>query len=941
MKCPVCNLYLKEFEGLSKYLLAVKEEKGDIHIHGDLDNKELVHEFCSEISHRTHTSFNDLNLKEIIFHNRQRIGDILMFTCAVRDFKKAFPKVKVNVISTAMHLWDNNPNIDSTLVPYYKNGKTLKDITVEDLLKGDTNVLKIGPGWLTNASNRIDWHFSNAYRVSMEQALGVHIPQGESRPDIWLSDEEFNAPRLIADPYWIICIGGERGWGCKMYPFERWQAFVNQNPDVKFVQIGSQGDCHQKLQGPNIIDMIGKTEDKDKGVRDLFKLFLNAEGSIGLVSFHMHLSGGLTKPSIVVAGAREPVSFTRYAGHQYLATDGCLPCSITACWHCNIATCTNLIRDINLDKELLDKVIAEKPLSVDERKLFDAATKNWVPKCVDMIQPEDLTKALNNYYVGGRLQKGVASSKPKFKNIVKVTPKQPEVVAQPEIKETPVNPQFNMAWGGTSIYEEDWLFLKKIIDDYNVKSIVEFGAGLSTLIFNEMGFKVTTYENSPEWIEQVKKMNPKCDIRLWDGVTCDVEGTYDLVFVDGPRAYGKHILGRQHSIEKASKIGNIVVLHDATRPGEALWAKSHLTNFSLKHIGGKWDYVHCYVHNNVQNDTQICTKITTPFRDWKSFKIISTARGWGGCGRSITTIMKFLVKSGHKVEFIPFRSKVSSAEFLQFFKENPQIKVTEGYHTIKEECDNVFIYADDYVWEFVKPEIADIFSTLNAKKKIMMVNYRRGKIGEEAWTRNWDKYMFLNSSQEKDFLKVHPGVPTKVLPPCTELDDFLKFNADYSNGIRIVRHSSQGDTKFDKSIENEISQMLDRPEVKIDMLPGPSFLNTTERFRKHGRTAVNNVIGQFLSTGNLFWYSLPKGYMDMGPRVVLEAMAVGLPILADNWGGVADRVTPECGWLCDTKEQMIEIVKNVTPEELERKGKAAKERALKEFIPEKWIGEIV
>ena len=81
--------------------------------------------------------------------------------------------------------------------------------------------------------------------------------------------------------------------------------------------------------------------------------------------------------------------------------------------------------------------------------------------------------------------------------------------------------------------------------------------------------------------------------------------------------------------------------------------------------------------------------------------------------------------------------------------------------------------------------------------------------------------------------------------------------------------------------------------------------------------------------------------MDQGPRVVLEAMAAELPILADNWGGVVDRITPECGWLCDKKEQMVEIIKNVTLEELEKKGKVARERAIQEFIPERWIQEIL
>jgi ADP-heptose:LPS heptosyltransferase len=175
-----------------------------------------------------------------------------MFTCGVRDFKKAFPDVRVNVISTASHIWDYNPYIDRSL-----------NATEE-------NTIKIGPGWLTNASNRIDWHMANSFRLSIEEKLGIAIPATESRGDIWLSQEEYDAPRLWEKPYWIICTSGEKGWGCKMYPSYKWQEVVDQNPDLTFVQIGTAEDNPPRLKGKNVIDHVGKTQDRNTGVRDLF-----------------------------------------------------------------------------------------------------------------------------------------------------------------------------------------------------------------------------------------------------------------------------------------------------------------------------------------------------------------------------------------------------------------------------------------------------------------------------------------------------------------------------------------------------------------------------------------------------------------------------------------------------------------------------------------------
>lgn len=928
MLCPICKIELQNFnEEISKHLAIFKGVNGHVHVHGPIENKDLMKEFINEIL--IHSQLSDSykqiiatlkDRKEIVFHNRQRLGDILMFTCGVRDFKKAFPDVRVNVISTAGHIWDNNPYIDRTLA------------------HTEANTIKIGPGKLTNASNRLDWHFANAFRTSIEDALNIHIPQGESRPDIWFTEDEYNFPRIFKEPYWVIVISGEKGWGCKMYPFERWQEFVNQNKDITFVQLGTNEDNPPRLQGQNVIDYVGKTQDKHTGIRDLFKIFLNAEGSIGLVSFHMHLSGALYKPAIVIAGAREPVSFTRYQGHQYLATEGCLSCAaISACWHCDINTCPHLV--------------------VDETKVHIGDTK--VPKCVDIIYPEDITKALNMYYLGGRLQKGVVSKKPDLKNIVK-TPTTPIVVATPEkVKDRDLQNkdeelkkfrhQFGFEFNAGSIHSKDWEFIEKVIDENNVKTVLEFGIGLSTLLMVKKGIKVISFDTDQKWIDKMKAINPELDIRLWDGKNLEISQTLreqkvDLIFVDGPSG-GKM---REFSTKIASELSDLVLVHDAYGCDEKNWQEKYIfNNFDGPQKGGHWNGTYFWKRKSIEANAEIHPPIiddtTNTSQRSKSIKFISTAKGWGGCARSITTIMKYLLKAGHKVEFIPFRNSVGSREFREVLNTTlKDVKVTLDYETLHESCDILFIYADDYVWEFNKPEIVEAFSTLNSAKKIMMVNYRRGGVGEIEWTKRFDKYMFLNSIQEKELLKVLPDVKTKVLPPCTELDMFLKIKPNYNNSLRLVRHSSQGDAKFAKDFGTDIAQILiSRSDIEIHLLPGPSFYNANDKVFKYPRTDKIDLIFLFLSNGNLFWYSLPKGYMDQGPRVVLEAMAAGLPVLADNWGGVTDRVTSDCGWLCDKKEQFAEIIRSLSFEELKKKGEAARERAIQEFIPQRWIDEIL
>lgn len=917
--CSICDRGMpewgKEEFNHHNHLVITKSGTDDhIHVHGDIENKEVMKELVEaaklEIGF-TDDSKNLLKQKEIVFHNRQRMGDILTFTCAIRDFKAVYPDIKINVISTAGHIWDHNPYIDRSVVP-----------TPE-------NTVKIGPGLLTNASNRLDWHMTNAYRMSMEDKLKISIPQGESRPDVWFTQEEYDSPRVIDKPYWIICVSGEKGWGCKMYPFYNWQKVVNQNPGITFVQIGAAEDHPPRLQGDNVIDYVGKTQHRDTGIRDLFKLFLNAEGSIGLVSFHMHLSGALHKPSVVIAGGREPVSFTRYPGHAYLSTDGMLPCATKACWHCAIDTCTNLVQD----EQSLEKKI---------------------PKCVDIISPEDITKAIKGYYAGGRLRYDNPSEKPKLKSIVPT----PEKVEDPSIKFLENINTYGMTFGGGSLTEDDWIFIRKALQDYNVKTVLEFGAGLSTLLFNDVeNLRVTTYETNPGWVTKIKASNPKCDVKIWDGVDISlglpdgIEPHVDFAFVDGPAGD----MSREWSTRIASESAKVIVVHDAGRPYARRYQEQYIQRgFEGPIKGGH--RCHLWVKKGFEKNTvkqedlpsydhskgTPISIVNSPMAGKKTIKIVSTARGWGGCARSVTTIMRLLLQNGHDVEFIPFRNAVTSREFKEALSgELRNVKVSTEYSRLSEACDTVLFYADDFVWDFPKPELADHFSNINSSKKIMMLNFRRGKVGQVEWTKGWDEYIFLNSGQEKDLLDIYPAAQgrTRILPPCTDLTEFFKVKPNYSNGINIVRHSSQGDTKFDKDKTTfEIKSMLYRLNVKIKMLPGPSFIFPIEdRFEKVPRTADPKVIAQFLSTGNLFWYSLPEGYMDMGPRVILEAMASGLPVLADNWGGAADRVTPECGWITDTKEQQTKVVHVVTPKELKEKGESARERAYSEFRPEKWV----
>ena len=73
----------------------------------------------------------------------------------------------------------------------------------------------------------------------------------------------------------------------------------------------------------------------------------------------------------------------------------------------------------------------------------------------------------------------------------------------------------------------------------------------------------------------------------------------------------------------------------------------------------------------------------------------------------------------------------------------------------------------------------------------------------------------------------------------------------------------------------------------------------------------------------------------------MEAMAAGLPIIAENRDGAKDRVIPDCGWLIDHHDRATEVINSLSTRILKEKGEAARNRAKQEFKKENWINEIL
>lgn len=684
-----------------------------------------------------------MDVKKVEFHSHLAIGDTLMMTCAIRDLKIAYPeRYLIRVDTTAMHVWDNNPYLSTFDEP--------------DM------IVKLGPKQATQASQTSGLHYCNGYRTSIESNLNISIPQGHIKPDLHLSDAE-KSDRWIDGRYWIIVAGGKSDFTSKIWPYQYWQEVINNLPNITFVQLGESKHNHPELKGSNLINLIGQTEHPDTGVRDLFKLFYHCEGSMGLVSMQMHLAAAFDKACVVVAGAREPVSYEQYNHHRYLHNQGSMRCK-NDCQNCTHIVIEGKKRSCDVqtdfsrydkDKELCTKYSPIDPSKIFIRSCWKSAVENCTqqvtlynkqyPKCIAMIEPYDVIRALNSYYEGGAL---------------------------------------------------------------------------------------------PPVTEAAKLMRPS----------------------------------PQPSLEESYPAPT----------------------------------------------------------DKPIFKMVCNAHAFIGGERSTTWIMREMIKAGYHVQLVPTKGVCP-----EFQMNIPGVEIT---NRLTDPCDIFMIYANDMVWGFEKEQYK-VMEKVQSDRKILMLNFKLGGAGKAEWTKHFDLYGFLCSQMRDEFLRRVPDANCFVLPPAVDIEPFLNETIKYNQTLHLVRHSSQGDSKHPEDTEQMIDLIRDIcPSAIFSFMPAPSFLNTIPKVHKFKVNEISVV--NFLKRGSCFWYRLPPDYSDQGPRTIVEAMAIGLPVIADNRWGAKDRVTPETGWLCDTSEDYINIIKGLYPKVLAEKGEAAKERARKEFDPYNWIRTI-
>lgn len=385
--------------------------------------------------------------RKIIFGHRRAIGDCLMFTCGVRDFKLLFPHIQVDVDSNFPAVWENNPYLTKGLnkndpdVEYYRVGYP----TVQGSNNGSVHFtqsflsdmiaaadlheplgLSLGEFCSTFGNGRVgdpdmgqpeknkDAHepfisIRNKYATKVKDGGLDFLPDNirqqflpgdnfcgkfaRQRADIHLTDKE-KSYNMIQDvygieKYWVVAPGGKSDCTCKIWDWRRFKDVVDHfEGRIKFVVIGRSDHIVERLDG--VLDLTDKFNDD---IRGLFPLVYHSDGCISGISFLMHLAAAMPpkpehtkarKPCVAIYGGREPTGFTAYTGHQVLHGNFAYFCSDNGgCWQSRVIPLPK--------KEDGNTRLCHNPVKDNGRT---------IPKCMADITSQDMIRAIEKYYHG-------------------------------------------------------------------------------------------------------------------------------------------------------------------------------------------------------------------------------------------------------------------------------------------------------------------------------------------------------------------------------------------------------------------------------------------------------------------------------------------------------------------------------------------------------------
>ena len=108
----------------------------------------------------------------------------------------------------------------------------------------------------------------------------------------------------------------------------------------------------------------------------------------------------------------------------------------------------------------------------------------------------------------------------------------------------------SMGGGNPKLQFSKLLEIKKICKKYEISSVLEFGTGSSSVVFEKLKIRVKHIEENHEWWKLVQRMinNKKIDFQICNKITegnkeyydLEIKEAFDLIYIDGPSLTSKN-----------------------------------------------------------------------------------------------------------------------------------------------------------------------------------------------------------------------------------------------------------------------------------------------------------------------------------------------------------------------------------------------------------------
>jgi len=315
-------------------------------------------------------------MRKLVLKNHQSPGDVCMLAYAVKCLHESHPgDFLTDFHGTAREIFDYSPY-------------------VTELDEDDADVTVIEPEYpLIHRSNEYPYHFIHGFVHDLEARLGIRIGLSKFQGFISIGEEEKRWHSAVREtrgddpPYWIINAGHKWDFTAKQWEFARFQQIVDRFPDLVFVQVGQADHCHPRLEGDNVIHLVGKTD-----TRQLIRLVYNSFGVITPVSLPMHLAYGVpahprfgrcSRACVVLSGGREPSHWQFGPNLQFLHTCGMLPCCDNGgCWKSRVVPLG--------DADEKDRSLCLYPTKTQSGQV--------IARCMDMISADEVCRKVEMYH---------------------------------------------------------------------------------------------------------------------------------------------------------------------------------------------------------------------------------------------------------------------------------------------------------------------------------------------------------------------------------------------------------------------------------------------------------------------------------------------------------------------------------------------------------------